>query len=248
VRGGGARRAEAPPLRVDGSERLGRVPAPIVSEQPAQATPNLLNLLLEVPYKRGVHTVSVNQRYLNHEPTFDAAFELLPNAADFGTLRAGCLYRLKLILTNVSNLPQRFVIKHGEGSLRMAKVVCATGVVAAGLSRELEVELAVPAAHTGPLDEKVSIVTEREEILLPVSALVLAPDEHDAKGRPPRAPVVRMLATSPRNPYLGQTVPLTTRDVDAGTKRFHAPPRDPEALTTNYFDYGDDDEDDVAVS
>lgn len=34
------------------------------------------------------------------------AFELLPSSANFGTLKAGSLYRLKLKLVNVSNLPQ----------------------------------------------------------------------------------------------------------------------------------------------
>jgi hypothetical protein len=234
-----------PPSRVDGSKREGRVGAPIVSEQPAQANPNLLNLLLEVPYKRGVHTVSVNQRYLNHEPTFDAAFELLPNVAAFGTLRAGCLYRLRLLLTNVSHLPQRFVVKHGQ----LTKIVCAPGVVAAGLSRELEVELTVPDTHAGPLNETLTIVTEREEILLPVSATVLTAAEHDAQGRPLRAKGVRMLATAPRDTALGQTVPLTTRDMGPGTKRFMAPSRDPEATYDLSYGGDEDDEDaDVPVS
>ena len=92
------------PLSVYGSERGGRVAAPTVSFPPAASNPNLMNLLLEVPYKRGVHTVSVNQRYLNHEPTFDAAFELLPARADFGVLAVGRVYRFPLKLVNVSNL------------------------------------------------------------------------------------------------------------------------------------------------
>ena len=239
--------ARVPP-RVDGGERMEKVLAPVVSEQPAQAAPNLLNLLLEVPYKRGVHTVSVNQRYLNHEPTFDPAFELLPAAAQFGALRAGCIYRFRLILTNVSNLPQRFVVKPGQ----QAKIVCQPGVVAAGLSRDLEVELNVPESSAGPLAENVTFVTEREEILLPVVATVLSPDEHDAQGHPPFAPGVRMIATAPRDSQLGRTVPLTTRDLGPGTKRFDliergvypATGRDPERPAFN-FDYGLDEEDGV---
>ena len=191
--------------------------APIVSEQmPAQAAPNLLNLLLEVPYKRGVHTVSVNQRYLNHEPTFDPAFELArpPRAR---ALRAGCIYRFRLILTNVSNLPQRFVVKPGQ----QAKIVCQPGVVAAGLSRDLEVELNVPESSAGRLAENVTFVTEREEILLPVVATVLSPATSTTRKatRHSRAGV-RMIATAPRDSQLGRTVPLTTRDLGPGTKRF----------------------------
>lgn len=143
------------PPRVDGGVRASKVPAPTVSETPANANPNLLNLLLEVPYKRGVHTVSVNQRYLNHEPTFDAAFELMPAMAAFGTLRAGCIYRFRMILVNVSNLPQRFVVKHGPS----AKVVYKPGVAAPGLTVPMEVEVYETEPHE--LREVVTVVTER---------------------------------------------------------------------------------------
>ena len=42
----------------------------------------------------------------NPAPTFQPAFELMPAAASFGTLRAGCLYRLPFKLINVSAIPQ----------------------------------------------------------------------------------------------------------------------------------------------
>jgi len=125
------------PPTVYGTVRDGKVAAPTVSVNPAQANPNLMNLLLEVPYKRGVHTVSVNQRYLNHEPTFDAAFELMPARADFGPLMAGAVYRHALKLVNVSNLSQRYSIKQNA----RAKVIHSPGVVAAGMSVLLEVEV-----------------------------------------------------------------------------------------------------------
>lgn len=224
------------PPRVDGSVRPSKVPAPTVSEQPAQANPNLLNLLLEVPYKRGVHTVSVNQRYLNHEPTFDAAFELMPAQASFGTLRAGCIYRFRMILVNVSNLPQRFVVKSPPG----VKIVYTPGVAAPGLTVPMEVELYETAA--GSVREIVTIVTEREEISIPVSATVLAPDEHEASNSPAPAAGVRMLAMAPRDPELGKTVPLTVRDVGAGTKRFQAPERKWEGTRPDFNAEGSDDE------
>ena len=237
-----------PPRVTDGGVRAVKPVAPIVSEPPAQANPNLLNLLLEVPYKRGVHTVSVNQRYLNHEPTFDAAFELLPSHAAFGVLRAPCLYRFKLLLTNVSNLPQRFVIKHGQ----QARVVYTPGVAAAGLSVPLEIEIAATDANVGDLAENLTIVTEREEILLPVSATILTAEQHDEHGRPPPAPGVRMLATAPRDPKLSQTVPLMTGDFDSGTKRFTAPVRDPERtghkLRPDFDDDFSDPEDEPSLS
>lgn len=37
---------------------------------------------------------------------------------------------------------------------------------------------------------------------------------------------VRMLATAARDPNLGKTVPLTVRDMGAGTKLFQAPARE----------------------
>ena len=202
----------------------------------ADSASNLLNLLLEVPYKRGVHTVSVNQRYLNHEPTFDAAFELMPAQASFGTLRAGCIYRFRMILVNVSNLPQRFVVKSPPG----VKIVYTPGVAAPGLTVPMEVELYETAA--GSVREIVTIVTEREEISIPVSATVLAPDEHEASNSPAPAAGVRMLAMAPRDPELGKTVPLTVRDVGAGTKRFQAPERKWEGTRPDFNAEGSDDE------
>ena len=213
------------PPRVDGTERPKKVGARNVSEMPASANPNLMNLLLEVPYKRGVHTVSVNQRYLNHEPTFDAAFELLPARADFGALQAGCVYRLALKLLNVSNLSQRFSIKQSA----RAKVVYTPGVVAAGMSTPLEVELCEPAACE--LREVLTIVTEREEISLPVSATFY--DSGGPFGVPRGG--VRLLATAPRDPELHRTVAATVADLNAGTKRFLAPTRNLEYTKPDFF-------------
>ena len=209
---------------------------------PAQANPNLLNLLLEVPYKRGVHTVSVNQRYLNHEPTFDAAFELMPAQANFGTLRAGCIYRFRMILVNVSSLPQRFVIKSPPG----LKVVYTPGVAAPGLTVPLEIEIYEQGPCT--LREVVTVVTEREEISMPVSATVLGADEHEQSGSPVPGAGVRMLATAPRDPQLGKTVPLSVRDAGAGTKRFIAPERKWEGTRPDFHAEGSDVEDEGEVS
>jgi hypothetical protein len=198
----------------------------------------LLNLLLEVPYKRGVHTVSVNQRYLNHEPTFDPAFELLPAAAHFGTLRAHAIYRFRLVLTNTSNLPQRFVVKHGPH--QQSRMVFTPGVAAPGLSVPMEVEMSAPP---GELAESLSIVTEREEIVLPVTASVISANEFDGLGQPLCAVGARMIAEAPRGLELGKTVPMTVNDPGPGTKRFAAPLRDPNApRRPDFDDLSEDDE------
>ena len=81
--------------------------------------------------------------------------------------------------------------------------------------------------------EVVTVVTEREEITLPVSASVVDDAEYDAflRSSGPKlsarggGPV--LLATSLRDPELGKTVAPTVFDVQAGvgagTKRFTAP-------------------------
>ena len=221
------------PLSVYGSERGGRVAAPTVSFPPAASNPNLMNLLLEVPYKRGVHTVSVNQRYLNHEPTFDAAFELLPARADFGVLAVGRVYRFPLKLVNVSNLSQRFSIKQNP----RARLVFAPGAVAAGMALPLELEICEMAPSE--LREVLTIVTEREEISLSVSATVV--DVADGV-EPAVQGGVRMLAAAPRDPALLKTIAPTVNDVDGGTKRFAAPPRDPAYVKPDFFGEPPDEE------
>jgi hypothetical protein len=72
------RMSQSVPKDVYGNDRASKVQAPEVSLNAATANPNMRNLLLEVPYKRGVRTTSVNQRYLTHEQTFDAGFVRSP--------------------------------------------------------------------------------------------------------------------------------------------------------------------------
>ena len=88
-----------------------------------------------------MHTVSGN-----HEPASEAAFELTPAQAAFGTLRVGCIYRFRMILANVSSLPQRFVVKSPPG----VKVVYTPGVAAPGLTVPLEVGI-YEHEHSGSL-------------------------------------------------------------------------------------------------
>ena len=54
-------------------------------------------------------------------------------------------------------------------------------LAAPGLSVPMEVEVSAPP---GELAESLSIVTEREEIVLPVTASVLSADEFDSLGHP----------------------------------------------------------------
>ena len=75
------RMSQSVPKDVYGNDRASKVLAPEVSLTAATANPNMRNLLLEVPYKRGVRTTSVNQRYLTHEQTFDAAFVRSPSSS-----------------------------------------------------------------------------------------------------------------------------------------------------------------------
>ena len=103
------------------------------------------------------------------------------------------------------------------------------------MSVEVEVELCEESACE--VSEMATILTEREEIALPVTASVVAAEDPSAPmttlgGRPRH---VRLLATAPRDPALGRTLPRTTRDVDAGTKRFEPPARQPEYVRPDFF-------------
>lgn len=221
------RMSHSVPKDVYGNDRGGKVMAPEVSLAAAAANPNMRNLLLEVPYKRGVRTTSINQRYLTHEQTFDAAFELLPSEANFGTLKAGSLYRLKLKLVNVSSLPQRFRFEaHGPAAASGAlKVVYTPGVAAAGMSMPVEVEVA--SAEPLEIHEIVTAVTEREEISLPISAHILADEAYgeyiatSASRKGPLAP--RLVSASLRSPELHKTLSIKVGDASAGALRGLAP-------------------------
>uniref|UniRef100_A0A7S4B3M1 Uncharacterized protein n=1 Tax=Chrysotila carterae TaxID=13221 RepID=A0A7S4B3M1_CHRCT len=203
--------------------------SPEANGNTAAANPNTRNLLLEVPYKRGVRTTSINQRYLTQRSTFEAAFELMPSAANFGTLRAGCVYRLPFKLINVSSLQQRFNVKGGGPAVSV--VTEAKGrVAAAGMNVAIEVEVGSPTPLE--LHEVLTVVTERETISLPVSATILSGDDYDAylssTSSSPRflaagAPVPRLISTSMRDPALLKTVRLQPGDTDAGRKAFTLP-------------------------
>jgi len=169
---------------------------------------------------------------MNHDPTLDAAFELLPSAASFGVLRVGAVGRLKLKLVNVSNLPQRFVIKGPakgpKGEQPAVSVVYTPGVAAPGISIPIEVE--VCAQEPAELREVVTVVTEREEITLPVDATVLddaAFAEYEAQGgfggSKPKLTLPRILGAEPRDKDLYKTVPRRIDEATLGTKRFTAP-------------------------
>ena len=242
--------ANVPP-RIDGGMRAAKVPAPHVSQQPAAANPNLSNLLLEVPYKRGVHTISINQRYMNHDPTLDAAFELLPAAASFGCLKVGFVSRLKLKLVNVSNLPQRFIIKGPAGNSGVVSVVYTPGVAAPGISIPIEVE--VCSQQPCEVREVVTVVTEREEITLPVDANFLDEDAYAdhlsslaADACKPKLTLPRIIGAAPRDPALNKTVPRRIDEKTHGTKRFTAPPRDLGYTRPDFFAEPPSDDDDEA--
>ena len=101
----------------------------------------------------------------------------------------------------------------------------------------LEVEICEMAPSE--LREVLTIVTEREEISLSVSATVV-----DVAGgvEPALKGGVRMLAAAPRDPALLKTIAPTVNDIDGGTKRFAAPPRDPSYVKPDFFGEPPDEE------
>ena len=220
------------PRDVYGDERAGKVAAPIVSEEMAGSNPNMKGLLVEVPYKRDVRTTSVNQRYLNTEQKFHAAFELMPHTAAFGKLKAGHVYRLPLKLINVSHLPQRFTLK--EGASAALRAVYRPGMVAAGTSVPLELEVSSESAVE--VRETLTILTEREEITLPVTASVLEPDAYAeyvaaygrGERRPPGQAPPRLLATTARPADLEKVLAPRAGDNLGFTKGWAKPVKAPE--------------------
>jgi len=201
------------------------------AEQMASSHPNMRNLLVEVPYKRGVRTLSINQRLLSQEtnpsPTFQPAFELMPASAPFGKLRAGCIYRLRLKLVNVSAIPQRFNVRCQSAALRL---VFRPGVAAPGMAVPFEVE--VGCEEPAEIHEIVKVVTERESISLPVSASVLSDEAYETylgsarvKSVPAGTAVPRLLSTSMRDPALLKSFALRPGDTDAGRLKGLAPTR-----------------------
>ena len=203
-----------------------------VSEEMAGSNPNMKGLLVEVPYKRDVRTTSVNQRYLNTEQKFHAAFELMPHTAAFGKLKAGHVYRLPLKLINVSHLPQRFTLK--EGASAALRAVYRPGMVAAGTSVPLELEVSSESAVE--VRETLTILTEREEITLPVTASVLEPDAYAeyvaaygrGERRPPGQAPPRLLATTARPADLEKVLAPRAGDNLGFTKGWAKPVKAPE--------------------
>jgi hypothetical protein len=98
------------------------------------------------------------------------------------------------------------------------------------------VPIEVEICEVAPLElrEVITIVTEREEISLPVTAhVVLASDPSLGTALAPKG--VRMLSSVGRDPVLARTVAPSVHDTGAGTKRFVAPPRNPEYTRPDFF-------------
>ena len=94
------------------------------------------------------------------------------------------------------------------------------------------IEIEIGASYPMEVDELVTFVTERERITLPVTASILAPDEHDGSQALRRrqreeasttgAPTPRLLSTTLRDPELLKTVRLQPGQA-ALSKKFSTP-------------------------
>lgn len=201
-----------------------------------RSNPNVANLLGEVPYKRGVNTVSISQRYLYQESKLDPAFELTPAKVSFGCLKAGSVARHKLKLVNVSNLPQRFNIKEPRTPNRSVSVVYTPGVAAPGMTVPIEVE--VCSSTPGEIHEVVTVVTEREEISLPVDAIILDEEAYAAQcgnEAKPTLKLPRIISNEPRDLSVSRTVARRVDEKMMATKRFTAPERDLGYTRPDFF-------------
>ena len=102
------------------------------------------------------------------------------------------------------------------------------GVAAAGMTVPVEVE--VGSDETAEVREVVTVLTEREEISLPISAQILEAEAYteylasSKSGQRPKGPAVpRLVSASLRPAGLHKTMPPKVGDRDAGAPKGLAP-------------------------
>ena len=133
-------------------------------------------------------------------------FEVVPQQLNLGDLCEGGVYRLGLVLVNTSQNMGRFRLgRRGRPAKDAAepeagfpasepgcdsvshriRVVYQPGALAAGMKRNMEVEVAAltPAAGASatPVDDFVEIIAEKQVIRVPVVGRVVAAAKHDRR-------------------------------------------------------------------
>jgi hypothetical protein len=107
---------------------------------------------------------------------------IVPAEADFGRLRVGGLYEMRLTVKNEDALTQRIHInpcKHPSVQVCTNK----TGPIALGLNREVIVRVQANDSSRGRLAESFEIVTKHEVYEIPVRAMIVSPESFERQER-----------------------------------------------------------------
>ncbi|XP_006902719.1 PREDICTED: sperm-associated antigen 17-like [Elephantulus edwardii] len=153
-----------------------------------------------------VNTSSVASAAIRNAKSSPFGFHLFPSAVNFGVLREGYTYAVSVKLKNIGVDFCRFRVKQPPLSTGI-KVTYKPGPVAAGLQKELKVELFAMAIGDGGtkgvshISHNIEIITEHEILLLPVAATVLTNMNYDNRPKDfPQGkenPIVQRISTIP---------------------------------------------------
>lgn len=178
-----------------------------------------------MPVRRHTHTSSVMQRSMmiekkrlegsmldddeDMEGGSSRMFRLRPRQASFGSIRAGGVFRHKLVITNVSVEKARYRVRQPKSDL--VSVVYTPGGVAAGMSVVIEVE--IYAEFPVEIDEELRVETEAEQFLIPIRASVLSGEDFaalQAKGMKLPKHVKELQSGAPKKSCKSRQTPMAT--------------------------------------
>jgi hypothetical protein len=178
-----------------------------------------------MPVRRHTHTSSVMQRSMliekkrlegsmfdddeDAEGSGTRMFRLRPRQASFGTIRAGGVFRHKLVITNVSVEKARYRVKQPTSDL--VSVVYTPGGVAAGMSVVIEIE--IYAELPVEIDEELRVETEAEQFVIPIRASVLSGEDFaawQAKGMQLPKHVKELQSGAPKRSCRSKQAPMAT--------------------------------------
>ncbi|XP_022082066.1 sperm-associated antigen 17-like isoform X2 [Acanthaster planci] len=184
-----------------------RLPAAILGQKPGMV-PNEHFQVLEDPVRRKVNTSSIAGAEAKGIAPLSKmrGFELVPGEVHFGTLREGCTYAFSVHLKNCGIDTCRYKVKQPPPATGL-QVVYTPGPVSAGMKAVLELQLyAIAVGVTGDsgqgsIGHHVEIITEMEQLYLPVTANILTANEYDERchtqGTPRVSAGVRLISARP---------------------------------------------------
>lgn len=190
---------------VTGTTRNSRVQVPgYLSMSKPQASTNARYAMVEDPVRRKVCNSSVAGATPQGAEILARmrGFQLLPDTVNFGLLREGNTYSFIVALKNTGIDSCRFRIKQPPPSTGM-KVFYKPGPVAAGMKGEINIEIYAIAVGVeggrgvGQIQHSLEIITETDQLLLPIKASVMTAYEYDKQQEMRLSPGVEQLNNKP---------------------------------------------------